>query len=75
MQYRIADDLAAWLRKASRGRICALLRSLRRIENLAKEKPRGSLICLADMAGRELAQDRSHRPIRVPNSQPELRVV
>ena len=31
-RYRIADDLAAWLCKASGGRICALERSLRRIE-------------------------------------------
>ena len=74
-KYRIADDLAAWLCKASGGRICALERSLRRIEGFAQDKPHGSLICLADMAGRELAQDRSLRPIRVPATQPELRVV
>ena len=74
-RYRIADDLALWLRKVSGGRICALQRSLRRIENIVQGRPDGSLICLADMAGRELAQDRSHRPIRVPNPQPELRVV
>ena len=69
------DDLAIWLRKVSRGRICALERLLRRIENFVQDRPDGSLICLADMAGRELARDRSHRPIRVPNPQPELRVV
>ena len=74
-RYRIADDLALWLRKASGGRICALERSLRRIESIVQGRPDGSLIRLADMAGRELAQDRSHRPIRVPNPQPELRVV
>ena len=74
-KYRIADDLAAWLRKASGGRICALQNSLRRIENFAQGKPHGSLIRLADMAGRDLAQDRSHRPIRVPNPRPDLRVV
>ena len=74
-RYKISDDLALWLRKVSGGRICALQRSLRRIENFAQDRPDGSLIRLADMAGRELAQDRSHRPIRVPNPQPELRVV
>ena len=74
-RYRIADDLALWLRKASGGRICALERSLRRIENIVQDRPDGSLIRLADMAGRELARDRSHRPIRVPNPQPELRAV
>ena len=74
-RYRIADDLALWLRKASGGRICALERSLRRIENIVQDRPDGSLIRLADMAGRELAQDRSHRPIHVPNLQPELRAV
>ena len=74
-RYRIADDPALWLRKMSGGRICALERSLRRIENIVQDRPHGSLICLADMAGRELAQDRSHRPIRVPNPQPELRAV
>ena len=74
-RYKISDDLALWLRKVSGGRICALLRSLRRIENIAQDRPDGSLICLADMAGRELAQDSSHRPIRVPNPRPELRVV
>ena len=74
-RYKISDDLALWLRKVSEGRICALQRSLRRIENFAQDRPDESLIRLADMAGRELAQDRSHRPIRVPNPQPELRVV
>ena len=74
-RYRIADDLALWLRKASGGRICALERSLRRIESIVQGRPDGSLIRLADMAGRELARDRSHRPIRVPNPQPELWVV
>ena len=74
-RYKISDDLALWLRKASGGRICALERSLRRIESIVQDSPDGSLICLADMAGRELARDRSHRPIRVPNPQPELRVV
>ena len=74
-KYRIADDLALWLRKVSGGRICVLLRSLRRIESIVQDRPDGSLIRLADMAGRELARDRSHRPIRVPNPQPELRAV
>ena len=74
-RYRIADDLALWLRKVSGGRICALQRSLRRIESIVQDRPDGSLIRLADMAGRELARDSSHRPIRVPNPQPELRVV
>ena len=74
-RYKISDDLAAWLRKASGGRICALERSLRRIESIVQGRPDGSLIRLADMAGRELARDRSHRPIRVPNPQPELRAV
>ena len=74
-RYRIADDLAAWLCKASGGRICALRRSLRRIENIVQDRPDGSLIRLEDMVGRELARDRSHRPIRMPNPQPELRAV
>ena len=52
-----------------------LARSLRRIESIVQDRPDGSLIRLADMAGRELARDRSHRPIRVPNPQPELRAV
>ena len=74
-KYRIADDLALWLRKASGGRICTLERSLRRIESIVQDRPDGSLIRLEDMVGRELARDRSHRPIRVPNSRPELRAV
>ena len=74
-RYRIADDLALWLCKASGGRICALERSLRRIENIVQDRPDGSLIRLEDMVGRELARDRSHRPIRVPNPRPELRAV
>ena len=67
-KYRIADDLAAWLCKASGGRICALRRSLCRIESIVQGRPDGSLICLADMAGRELAQDRSSQTD--PRAQP-----
>ena len=75
-RYRIADDLALWLRKVSRGRIlCAPALAPPDRELCAGQAAHGSLICLADMAGRELAQDRSLRPIRVPNPQPELRVV
>ena len=40
-RYRIADDLALWLRKASGGRICALERSLRRIESIVQGRPDG----------------------------------
>ena len=73
-RYRIADDLALWLRKVSGGRICALQRSLRRIENFAQDRPDGT-DSSGGHGGRELAQDRSHKPIRVPNPQPELRAV